>query len=68
MAISITLLDVPVGPASTFRSNINANFATIAEEFDTVYETMVDIVLSSEQPSNQKIGDFWFKDLGTSNN
>lgn len=66
MAVSITLQEVPIGPAATFRSTINTNFEAIAEEFDTVYETMVNIVLSPTQPTNQKVGDFWFKDLSSS--
>ena len=66
MAVSITLAEVPIGEASIFRSTINENFEAIANEFDTVYETIVDIQLSAEQPINQKVGDFWFKDLGES--
>ena len=63
MAVSITLQTVPIGPAATFRSTINTNFDAIANEFDTVYQTMVNVVLSSSQPKNQKVGDFWFKTI-----
>ena len=48
MAVSITLAEVPIGEASIFRSTINENFESIANEFDTVYETIVDIQLSAE--------------------
>lgn len=48
MAVSITLAEVPIGEASIFRSTINENFEAIANEFDTVYETIVDIQLSAE--------------------
>lgn len=65
MAVSITLAEVPIGPAVTFRSTINENFEAIANEFDTVYDTIVDITLSATQPENQKVGDFWFKDLSS---
>ena len=47
MAVSITLAEVPIGPAVTFRSTINENFEAIANEFDTVYDTIVDITLSA---------------------
>lgn len=63
MAQTITLETISIGPAVTFRNNINNNFTLIANEFDKVYETMVDIELSTSQPSNQKNGDFWFKEL-----
>ena len=77
MAVNITLAEVPIGPASTFRSTINENFTAIANEIDDIYNTidtkeaqiyatMVDVRLATEQPTDQKAGDFWFKDLGTS--
>lgn len=62
----IVLEDVPIGPAANFRQTINTNFDNIKTEFAEVYDTMVDIELSTTQPTTQKAGDFWFKDLGTS--
>ena len=57
----IVLTEVPVGPASTFRQTINTNFNNIRTEFQEVYDMMVNIQLSSVQPTDQKVGDFWFK-------
>lgn len=57
----IVLNEVPIGPASTFRQTINTNFDNIRTEFAEVYAMMVNIQLSSVQPSDQKKGDFWFK-------
>ena len=57
----IVLNEVPIGPASTFRQTINTNFDNIRTEFAEVYAMMVNIQLSSVQPSDQKTGDFWFK-------
>lgn len=59
----IVLNEVPIGPASTFRQTINTNFDNIRTEFAEVYAMMVNIQLSSVQPSDQKTGDFWFKIL-----
>lgn len=59
----IVLNEVPIGPASTFRQTINTNFDNIRTEFAEVYAMMVNIQLSSVQPSDQKMGDFWFKIL-----
>ena len=59
----IVLNEVPIGPASTFRQTINTNFDNIRTEFAEVYDMMVNIQLSSVQPSDQKTGDFWFKIL-----
>lgn len=59
----IVLNEVPIGPASTFRQTINTNFDNIRTEFAEVYAMMVNIQLSSVQPSVQKTGDFWFKIL-----
>lgn len=59
----IVLNEVPIGPASTFRQTINTNFDNIRTEFAEVYAMMVNIQLSSVQPSDQKAGDFWFKIL-----
>ena len=61
MANSITMEEITTGPASDFRQNINTNFENVANEFDEVYNTMVDVVVSEEQPQNQKTGDLWFK-------
>lgn len=61
----IVLEEVPIGPASDFRGIINSNFDAIKTEFDEVYEVMVDIELSSTEPTTQKVGDIWLKDLGT---
>ena len=66
MAVHVNPVEVPIGPASTFRSTINDNFTAIANEIDVIYETMVDVRLATEQPTDQKVGDFWFKDLGES--
>ena len=60
----IVLEEVPIGPASDFRGTINRNFEAIKTEFDEVYEVMVDIELSPEEPTTQKVGDIWLKDLG----
>ena len=71
----IVLEEVPIGPASDFRGAINRNFDAIKTEFDEVYdviktefdevyEVMVDIELSPEEPTTQKVGDIWLKDLG----
>lgn len=49
--------EVTVGLANTFRSNINENNKNIAETVDN----LPDIVISSEQPTDQKAGDFWFQ-------
>lgn len=59
----IVLNEVPIGPASTFRQTINTNFDNIRTEFAEVYAMMVNIQLSSVQPSDQKTGDFWFRIL-----
>ena len=59
----IVLNEVPIGPASTFRQTINTNFDNIRTEFAEVYAMMVNIQLSSVQPSDHKTGDFWFKIL-----
>ena len=59
----IVFNEVPIGPASTFRQTINTNFDNIRTEFAEVYAMMVNIQLSSVQPSDQKTGDFWFKIL-----
>ena len=48
MAVNITLAEVPIGPASTFRSTINENFTAIANEIDDIYNTMVDVRLATE--------------------
>ena len=56
----IELQDVPIGPAVNFRQTINTNFDNIKTEFGEVYDTM------TTQPTTQKTGDFWFKDLGSS--
>lgn len=59
----IQLVEVPIGSASVFRKTINDNFDAIKNEFNEVYDVMVDVELSSTQPENQKVGDFWFKEL-----
>lgn len=59
----IVLNEVPIGPASTFRQTINTNFDNIRTEFAEVYAMMVNIQVSSVQPSDQKTGDLWFKIL-----
>lgn len=74
MAQEINLATISIGPAVTFRTDINNNFELLKssilqveqdmqEEDTNIYAKMVDIKLSSTQPMDQKIGDFWFKDL-----
>ena len=63
------------GPGSDVRGTINGNFdairRTISRKFDAIktefdegYEVMGDIELSPEEPTKQKVGDIWLKDLG----
>ena len=58
MAVLENLQTLVVGPASTFRENINTNFSLIQQ-------AMVDVQLSSTQPVGQKTGDFWFKQISS---
>ena len=52
MAVHVNPVEVPIGPASIFRSTINDNFTAIANEIDVIYETMVDVRLATEQPTD----------------
>lgn len=53
----ISLTDVVVGLASLFRTTINANNRKIEEAIND----LPDVVVSKEQPTNQKAGDFWLQ-------
>lgn len=54
---NITLTDVVVGLASLFRTTINANNRKIEEAINS----LPDVVVSREQPTGQKAGDFWLQ-------
>lgn len=58
MAVLGNLNELVVGPASDFRNALNDNF-------DMISTAMVDVQLSTSQPVGQKTGDFWFKDIST---
>lgn len=53
----IKLTDVIVGLASLFRTTINANNRKIEETINN----LPDVVISKEQPTGQKAGDFWLQ-------
>lgn len=53
----ITLTDVVVGLASLFRTTINANNRKIEKAINS----LPDVVVSREQPTGQKPGDFWLQ-------
>lgn len=53
----IKLTDVIVGLASLFRTTINANNRKIEETINS----LPDVVISREQPTGQKAGDFWLQ-------
>lgn len=53
----IKLTDVIVGLASLFRTTINANNRKIEETINS----LPDVVISKEQPTGQKAGDFWLQ-------
>lgn len=67
MINQLVLEEVPIGPASDFRGTINDNFEAVKtameNEFTHVYDIMVDVELSSTQPTNQKVGDIWLREL-----
>lgn len=54
---NITLTDVVVGLASLFRTTINANNRKIEEAINS----LPDVIVSKEQPTGQKVGDFWLQ-------
>lgn len=56
-SLKAIIKEVTVGLANTFRNNINENNKNIAETVDN----LPDIVISKEQPVDQKAGDFWFQ-------
>lgn len=56
-SLKALIKEVTVGLANTFRNNINENNKNIAETVDN----LPDIVISTEQPTDQKAGDFWFQ-------
>ncbi len=69
---SIEIGELKVGPAYDFRTTGNTNFDNTKTQFDQsyadtnqqiteVYEDMVDVVISTEQPKHQKVGDLWYK-------
>lgn len=66
----LNLLSIDVGPASTFRGNINTNFEKIKLSFDDIdskiqeiIENNNSIVLSKTQPNNQRQNDLWLREL-----
>ena len=56
-SLKALIKEVTVGLANTFRNNINENNKNIAETVDN----LPDIAISKEQPTDQKVGDFWCK-------
>lgn len=54
---NISLTNVVVGLASLFRTTINENNQKIEETINDLPDTIV----SKEQPTDQKAGDFWFQ-------
>ena len=56
-SLKALIKEVTVGLANTFRNNINENNKNIAETVDN----LPDIAISKEQPTDQKVGDFWFQ-------
>lgn len=74
MATNVDIKEVSVGSASNFRQTINDNFNALKTgieqeaqrvdgEFKVVYNTMTNFEVSSTEPTEQKVGDFWLKVL-----
>ena len=69
---SIQIGELQVRPASELRTTGNTNFDNTKTQFEQsysdtnqqiteVYEDMVDVVISTEQPKHQKVADLWYK-------
>lgn len=61
--VPVQLDTVNVGSASNFRSTINTNFSKLQAKVQEIIETNTTIVLSPTQPSTQREGDLWLREL-----
>lgn len=59
----VSLRDIKVGSSSVFRGDLNWNFDQIESVIQQIIDTNMSIVLSSTQPSGQRQGDLWLREL-----
>lgn len=59
----LDLRNINVGASSVFRGDINYNFSQIKAKVQEIIETNTTIVLSPTQPSTQREGDLWLREL-----